>query len=64
MAYPIVIIAVIIVANILRIIKVHYYNVNTYEKYILDIALAVPTRIDAIMYGVFGAYLNFYKFKI
>jgi peptidoglycan/LPS O-acetylase OafA/YrhL len=63
-AIPIIIGLVIVSVNFVRIYKVHHYHIAGFEAYAYDLMMTVPTRLDALMYGVLGAYLSFYKFPI
>lgn len=63
-AVPVIISFVFLLANLIRVYKVHHYHINDYHQYNSDIMMTVPSRIDAVMFGVLGAYLSFYNFKI
>lgn len=63
-AVPIIIIAIFLLGNILRIIQIERYNINDYYSYVYRILMAIPTRIDAVMFGVLGAYLAYYDVPI
>jgi len=68
-AAPVIIVIVFLFSNAVRIYRVYKYGMVTPGPDTADlistyIASSVPTRIDNIMFGVLGAYLNFYDFKI
>lgn len=53
-----------VLGHLFRVLKVHYYQINTYEDYVFNILMTVPTRIDAVNFGLLGAYLSYYRFPI
>ncbi|MBS1745663.1 MAG: acyltransferase [Bacteroidetes bacterium] len=61
---PFVIFFYLIAGFAIRAYKIHQLNFNTYLDYVYYIRQALPARIDAVMFGVTGAYLSFYRFKV
>lgn len=60
-----IVIAVGIVSiTLYRIYKIDYYNIADYGTWTSNIRKQVTTRLDSIMYGLFGAYLFYYKSPI
>jgi peptidoglycan/LPS O-acetylase OafA/YrhL len=60
---PLIIIIYFLFAAITRYYRIQYLNPRDYEHYTFSIQIALPTRIDAVMFGVVGAYLNYYYFN-
>lgn len=61
-ATPVIIIAIFITGNIIRAIRMP--QVASYTDLVWRILMSMPTRIDAVAFGLLGAYLQFYKFRI
>lgn len=63
-AAPLVIALYFVAAFLFRFYKIQTNNYKDLIDYALFVQQALPTRIDAVMFGVLGAYLSFYNFKI
>lgn len=61
---PYIIVLYFVTASILRFYKIYINNYKDLFDYAIFVQQALPTRIDAVMFGVLGAYLNYYNFKI
>lgn len=61
-ATPVIIVSIFIAGNIIRAIRMP--QVNNYMDLVWRILMSMPTRIDAVAFGLLGAYLQFYKFRI
>ncbi len=57
-------ISLIIVVTISRVIKTHQINYHDLQTWDLATRKPVFLRIDSIMFGMFGAYMYYYKLKI
>ena len=62
--FLITILSIIIITSISRIFKVHQINYLDVHQWDISVRRPVFYRLDSIMYGVLGAYLYFYNYKI
>lgn len=53
---------VILLGNAVRIYKIHHIPMSTALDFNFAIRETLPARMDAIMYGVLGAYLSYYRY--
>lgn len=63
-AVPLIIILIFLLGNAWRIMQIERYDIKDYYTYVYRILMAIPTRIDAVVFGVLGAYLAYYDAPI
>lgn len=65
---PVIIAGIFIFSLTVKLIRIHQYGINNYDAtaptLYRSIAYSVPTRIDCLLFGLLGAYLQFYAFRI
>ena len=54
---------VILMVATFRIYRVHIFNYSTISDWDLSLRKQVVTRIDSLMFGVFGAYISLYQIR-
>lgn len=60
---PVIIFIYLLSAAIIRYFRIQYINPKDYSYYTFFIQISLITRIDAVMFGVVGAYLSYYYFN-
>ena len=60
---PFIIILIILGVTGFRTWKITNFQIETLESFAYQIMMTIPTRLDAIMFGVLGAYFSFHQFR-